>query len=31
MTEVGGTVQYADIHTNTVLNSDWVTTIFDPR
>lgn len=31
MTEVGGTVQHADMHTNSVLNSDWVNTIFDPR
>lgn len=31
MTEVGGTVQHADFQTNTVLNSDWVTTLFDPR
>ena len=31
MNEVGGTVQYADIQTNSVLNSDWVTTVFDAR
>jgi hypothetical protein len=31
MTEVGAKVTYADMHTNNVLNSDWVTTIFDAK
>lgn len=31
MTEVGAKVKYADLHTNNVLNSDWVTTIFDAK
>jgi hypothetical protein len=31
MTEIGAKVKYADLQTSYVLNSDWVTTIFEPK
>jgi len=31
MTEIGANVKHADLQTTYVLNSDWVTTIFEPK
>jgi len=31
MTEIGSKVKYADLQTTYVMNSDWVTTIFEPK